>query len=154
MSAYDEPSSIFQLQGAPYSLYATFKSPLRTTRHPLGALSLHSSCIKQTQHSGDSPSAKHASQGDKVEALDHLRKASGWYIHPEKSYIAKALQFGSFNDAWSVMTALALYSSRVNHVSDKGTCSLNIPDMPKLASKHSTSKWTFPRSGLNKLTPS
>jgi len=95
------------------SLYAAVKRPLRTTKLPFALL--HTANPQHVQHMGNSGPAKRASQVGKTEALDNLQRYSGWYVHPEKSYIAKALQFESFNDAWSVMTALALYSSRVNH---------------------------------------
>ena len=54
---------------------------------------------------------------DKATALAQLRDSSGWTIGPENGFISKSLQFASFTDAWSFMSALALFSARHNHVS-------------------------------------
>lgn len=75
----------------------------RLSRAPATRSRLMSTSVKETQ--------------GKLDSLAQLQTASGWRLAPQNGYLAKTLQFKSFTDAWSFMSALALYSARHNHVS-------------------------------------
>lgn len=52
---------------------------------------------------------------DKLSSINSL-KEKGWGVAANEGALVKALEFPSFNSAFTFLTSLALYSARTNHV--------------------------------------
>lgn len=65
---------------------------------------------------------------DKKSSIYGLQE-KGWSVAPNDGALIKALEFPSFNSAWSFLTSLALYSARTNHVSKQPRFCLRLSDL-------------------------